>query len=114
MYSVDRLPSGSGNFRNSHEKAPFDLVANLLDLDTVDIFAQVKHQFATVISPYTVSWATGDGSAEGWGEEEENRKRREGWEAFYIPIRAFLKWTSLHFPYINTTWAPVDPPGFSF
>jgi hypothetical protein len=65
----------SANFENSHEKAPFDLVANLLDLNDVDICEQVKHRVATVPSPYTVSWDTGDGSPEGWGEEGEKRKR---------------------------------------
>ncbi|KAJ5456836.1 hypothetical protein N7530_012110 [Penicillium desertorum] len=68
----------SANFENSHEKALFDLVANLLDLNDVEICVQVKHRVATVPSPYTVSWATGDGSSEGWGEEEEKRKRGGG------------------------------------
>lgn len=99
MYSVDRLSSGYGvqlshDFKNSHEKAQFDLVANLLDLNNVDICEQVKHRVATVPSPYTVSWATGDGSSESWGEEEEKRKRGGG-RPFISPTRcSFLKWTT--------------------
>lgn len=38
----------SANCKISPEKAPFDLVANLLDLENVDIFAQVKHRVATL------------------------------------------------------------------
>ncbi|KAJ5465906.1 hypothetical protein N7530_009693 [Penicillium desertorum] len=90
----------SANFENSHEKAPFDLVANLLDLNDVDICEQVKHRVATVPSPYTVSWDTGDGSPEGWGggrrEEEEVR-----WEAFYTP-RTFLRSTLCNAPSLAT------------
>jgi hypothetical protein len=64
----------SANFENSHEKAPFDLVVD----NNVEICEQVKHRLTTVPSPYTVSWATGDGSSEGRGEEKEKRKRWGG------------------------------------
>ncbi|KAJ5498884.1 hypothetical protein N7453_007935 [Penicillium expansum] len=85
----------SHSSKNSHEKAPFDLGAELhgpQQLGHVDVFMHGAPMcYGTLTQRCLMGGLQRDGGREGWGREEE----KEGGGCPFIPptTRTFLKWT---------------------